>query len=540
MLGRSIGLSRRTTIAASLVAAVTVSTAGAATYHRFVVTSATGSGGATTFVQSTAGGSALQGEVNSSANTSLKIPFGVLGEYNAPGSPPFGIGVVGISTTGYAVAGESLSSSPSVLGLAGGTGIGVEGSSANSAAVYGEATGDGAGGQFYSDNGGLGIYAQSSSSGNAARVYAIGSGDGILAYSNSGFGVEVNNSSSIGNDGVHSATSGSSASGVVGINNSSGIGTYGVSVGGSGLEGVALASASPAPTAPPFTYSGTMSQSLNGPGVYGVDVHNTGTAVGTGVPGVPASDLPAARFAGVLGFGNDGAGVYGYSFSDIGLFAENAGPAATLFVNSDTTGTGPEIAAAAGTLPGSTVNFEVDRSGNVTSAGRVASMSRNPQTDVATYSAQQTESTVEDLGSAQLLNGIANVRIADDFRSTTDGSPRYMVFLTPYGDNNGLYIAARTPNGFTVRESRGGRSSLAFDYRVVAHPYGSTRDARLPHLGRRLLADGEPANRTQHATPSRFDGALPTHKLAASHLASSGTPPARAPIARDLLGKTVR
>ena len=51
-------------------------------------------------------------------------------------------------------------------------------------------------------------------------------------------------------------------------------------------------------------------------------------------------------------------------------------------------------------------------------------------------------------------------------RCKPSGGPR--VFLTPYGDSNGLYVAERSKQGFLVREQGGGTSRLKFAYRVVA------------------------------------------------------------------------
>jgi hypothetical protein len=53
------------------------------------------------------------------------------------------------------------------------------------------------------------------------------------------------------------------------------------------------------------------------------------------------------------------------------------------------------------------------------------------------------------------------------------------VFLTPQGDCNGLYVAQKSSAGFEVRELRGGRSSLTFDYRIVAKPLHD-RSTKLP------------------------------------------------------------
>ncbi|HEX3456733.1 MAG TPA: hypothetical protein VHR97_02155 [Candidatus Baltobacteraceae bacterium] len=44
-----------------------------------------------------------------------------------------------------------------------------------------------------------------------------------------------------------------------------------------------------------------------------------------------------------------------------------------------------------------------------------------------------------------------------------------------------LYVAQKFARGFTVRESQGGRSSILFDYRIVARRAGSS-EARLPEI----------------------------------------------------------
>jgi hypothetical protein len=46
----------------------------------------------------------------------------------------------------------------------------------------------------------------------------------------------------------------------------------------------------------------------------------------------------------------------------------------------------------------------------------------------------------------------------------------YHVFVTAEGDSNGLYVSARTPREFEVREQGGGASTLTFSYRVVVRP----------------------------------------------------------------------
>ncbi len=60
------------------------------------------------------------------------------------------------------------------------------------------------------------------------------------------------------------------------------------------------------------------------------------------------------------------------------------------------------------------------------------------------------------------------------FAASIDGRQSYRVFVTPDGDTNGLYVAAKTATGFIVREIHGGRSTLAFDYRIVATAWGES------------------------------------------------------------------
>jgi hypothetical protein len=88
------------------------------------------------------------------------------------------------------------------------------------------------------------------------------------------------------------------------------------------------------------------------------------------------------------------------------------------------------------------------------------------------YAPRNALPTLEDEGEAQLVDGAAAVRLDSAFADAiTDRSP-YLVFITPQGDCRGLYVSHKTLTGFEVHESMGGRSTLAFDYRIVAKPNG--------------------------------------------------------------------
>jgi hypothetical protein len=91
---------------------------------------------------------------------------------------------------------------------------------------------------------------------------------------------------------------------------------------------------------------------------------------------------------------------------------------------------------------------------------------------VETYAMQSPENWMEDFGSAELQQGVAVVKIDAAFAETVAEDPSYHVFITPNGDSKGLYVIKKTAASFEVRESGGGTSSLAFDYRIVARRRG--------------------------------------------------------------------
>lgn len=77
------------------------------------------------------------------------------------------------------------------------------------------------------------------------------------------------------------------------------------------------------------------------------------------------------------------------------------------------------------------------------------------------------ESWFEDFGEGALVNGGAEVQFDSEFAQFVE-TGRYHVFLTPYGESNGLYVADRSRTGFRVREQNRGTSHVAFSYRIVA------------------------------------------------------------------------
>jgi hypothetical protein len=129
---------------------------------------------------------------------------------------------------------------------------------------------------------------------------------------------------------------------------------------------------------------------------------------------------------------------------------------------------------------------------------------------IRTYPANQSLPTMEDFGEAQLSNGQAAVSLEKTFASTIDTKRSYLVFITPEGECNVLYVATKTPAGFIVREAKGGHSTIAFQYRIVAHPYGDSSERLAAIAPRRNVArhapfvrDGDPRSNAMMSAVAR-------------------------------------
>ena len=168
----------------------------------------------------------------------------------------------------------------------------------------------------------------------------------------------------------------------------------------------------------------------------------------TGVEGV-------GSWAGVYGhvdYANpnaDGAGVFGAAAVDIGNWESYTGRAG-VFV-------GPVDVIGDLTVTGNQVVWGT----------KSAAAKHSDGTHRLLYCVESPESVFEDFGEARLVKGRAKLRLDRDFAALAD-MRHYHVFVTPYGDCNGLYVCNRNRNSFEVREQGGGTSAVRFSYRVVA------------------------------------------------------------------------
>jgi hypothetical protein len=97
------------------------------------------------------------------------------------------------------------------------------------------------------------------------------------------------------------------------------------------------------------------------------------------------------------------------------------------------------------------------------------------------YTPRSAEPTMEDVGEGSLSGGYGHVVIDGALAAQLDPHTSYMVFITPEGNTNGVYVTNKTPRGFDVHENNGGRSSVTFDYRIVASP-NDIGPSRLPAI----------------------------------------------------------
>ncbi len=293
---------------------------------------------------------------------------------------------------------------------------------------------------------------------NKSKIYACSAGTACLeGHSTSNSLGILGISAGTAIEGLTSATNGNAA--VAGL-------SYGTSGGGAGIYG----------------------SSASGPGVYGT------SSASEGVYGTSAAS------EGVYGSSSSGYGVEGYSATGVGVFAESAdnarnAQASTLYAQSDSVGTYPfaasNIANGQWCVIDPFANLYCTGSTD-TKAVRVRHVNTGGQ-HVLAYAAESVSSTLEDFGTARLVGGVTKVSLEPGYASTID--PRaYRVFLTPMGDTRGLFVSAKTPSGFEVREAQGGRSTLSFDYRIVARPLDAKND-RLP------LAPARSRPRSLHRSP---------------------------------------
>ncbi|HEY7995129.1 MAG TPA: hypothetical protein VID24_13030 [Candidatus Eremiobacteraceae bacterium] len=358
---------------------------------------------------------------------------------------------------------ECSSSSPCVEVRNSGAGQAIEGTSVQSDAIFGRT-------KAFSAKGGA-REVMAGVLGEDVSVPPAGQEDfssGVVGRSRSGFGIMGFSRIHAGVVGLTtnpSLTDGYGTAGVEGFDQSSdggqndlgveggttaGTGVFGFSSLGNGVRGV--------------TFNPSSQNQQHRAAVFGIDMSTDGGGLNFGVAGF-----------------SPGTGIAGLSVAGPTAQGAPIAPAvAAVCLNG-----GAAIQAVTSLTTAYTLLMTLDCGGNLTVSGTIMSQAAMVDTktvdgrDVAAYQARQTQATIEDFGEGQIVGGMGSVRLNADFASTIDRRGGYLVFITPEGDSRGLYVEHKTGTGFDVRESQGGRSSIAFSYRIVAHPMGAD-DGRLP------------------------------------------------------------
>jgi hypothetical protein len=219
-------------------------------------------------------------------------------------------------------------------------------------------------------------------------------------------------------------------------------------------------------------------------GVFGINGYHSGIyakAVSAGVWGdTGVAGTNTLWNAGVNGTADNGFG---------GMFLNNTTSWPTVYAHNYATGgaTGLFKVLMAGDENGT---CGIGSGGDLNCTGRVKALVTvgAGKRTVETYSVQSPENWMEDFGSGKLVRGVAQIAIDPAFAETVSATADYHVFLTPRGDSKGLFVINATAAGFEVRESGGGTSSLAFDYRIVARRRGYESE-RLTDVTERFRAE---------------------------------------------------
>jgi hypothetical protein len=297
--------------------------------------------------------------------------------------------------------------------------------------------------------------------GPCVRGSAVNAWPGVVGESESGNGVLGTSTTSNGVRGISSQGAGVSGR----SENPQGIGVFGEAVvdGGTGVFGNALG---------PGGGVGVRGNAAgNGTGVTGY-VDGAGNGVwgevadtGIGVVG-KAPDGGTGIFGEAAG---GGTGVWGEAPEPAGTGVIGNAPGGGTGVKGQADGAGNGVVGSAPSTGWAGVFWgNVYISGDLSTQGAKSAVLRHSDGSLRrVYALESPESWFEDFGRAEVVDGRAEVELDNEFASMVH-TDAYLVFLTPEGETQGLYVSARSPDGFEVREQQGGRSNLTFSYRIVA------------------------------------------------------------------------
>jgi hypothetical protein len=176
----------------------------------------------------------------------------------------------------------------------------------------------------------------------------------------------------------------------------------------------------------------------------------------------------------VIGTSNARIGVYGFSTANAGVVGESVNSFAGFFAGN------------------------VMVTGTLTAGVKNAAVKFPDGSQRVLHCMESPEHWFEDFGADKLKRGRATVKLDADFAKVIKRGD-YHVFLTPRGDCRGLYVRSQGGASFEVRELAGGKSSVAFSYRIVGRRKDINRHKRFAKIDTRLP---HPAVRGRRPTPT--------------------------------------
>jgi hypothetical protein len=283
-------------------------------------------------------------------------------------------------------------------------------------------------------------------------------------------------------DAIQAAAIANSAVAVRGLHYDAGDGLYGHSPHGVGVRG--HSSGGYAVVGNPGTGIGVYADTVgtNQTAIWGVGFSNGSVGVRGTISSSPAANSIAV-YAENESSGSGGYGCFGYSAKGHGVVG------ATGSAN---------VAAVAGSTNGVSGAYAGIFYGPFVVVGpKSAAVRMEDGTHRLLYCEDASESWFADYGEAELINGIADVRIDPEFALIADLST-YHVFLTAHGDFQ-MHVSERRPDRFTVRQTTGTGSEGAcgtFGWRLVAR----RKDITAPRLAKVTLPP-EPQRPNRPAPP---------------------------------------
>jgi hypothetical protein len=186
-----------------------------------------------------------------------------------------------------------------------------------------------------------------------------------------------------------------------------------------------------------------------------------------GLPSVGGVLGTAASHPGVIGTSSSRMGVYGFSARNIGVVGQS----------------------------GNRNSFAGFFAGNLMVTGTKSAVVPFPDgSQRALYCMESPELWFEDFGTARLRRGRAAIRLDADFAKVIKRGD-YRVFITAEGDSRGLYVRRKSAASFEVRECQGGKSSIAFSYRIVGRRKDIAQARRFARVTPPALPGGPPRKR---------------------------------------------